>query len=247
MALQEREIDYAIDGATHAGLLVWDDSVVGPRPGVLVSHAWAGRSQFEDDKARWLAERGYAGFALDMYGKGVRGSSTEENSALMTPFMEDRGKLLRHVNAALDTVREQQEVASGDCAGMGFCFGGLCMLDLARSGAQLAGVVSVHGLLTPPSNAPASSVHARVLCLHGYDDPMAPPQSMLDLANEMTAGGADWQLHAYGGTMHAFTNPAANDPDFGTVYSASADARAHAAIEGFLAECFSQGAPDAIA
>ncbi|MEM1189850.1 MAG: dienelactone hydrolase family protein [Pseudomonadota bacterium] len=239
MALEEREIEYAIDGATHAGLLVWDADIAGARPGVLVSHAWAGRSPFEDEKARWLARLGYAGFALDMYGKGVRGSSTEENSALMGPFMEDRGRLLRHVDAALETLRAQEQVDRDRCAGMGFCFGGLCMLDLARSGAGIAGVVSVHGLFTPLPQAPTSSVHARVLCLHGYDDPMAPPQSMLDLANEMTAAGADWQLHAYGGTMHAFTNPAANDPDFGTVYSARADARAHRAIEGFFAECFS--------
>ncbi len=238
MALRERAIEYSIGDASHEGLLVWDDSATARSPGVLVSHAWAGRSQFEDDKARWLAQRGYAGFALDLYGKGIRGSSTEENAALMAPFMEDRGRLLRHVSAALETMRSQDEVDASRCAGIGFCFGGLCMLDLARSGADVSGVVSVHGLLTPPANAGTTPISASVLCLHGYDDPMAPPDSMIDLANEFTAAGADWQLHAYGGTMHAFTNPAANDPDFGTVYSARADARAHAAIEQFLAECF---------
>ncbi len=238
MALKERAIEYSIGDAIHEGLLVWDDSASAQRPGILVSHAWAGRSQFEDDKARWLAQRGYAGFALDLYGKGVRGSSTEENAALMAPFMEDRGKLLLHVSAALETMRSQDEVDGARCAGIGFCFGGLCMLDLARSGADVTGVVSVHGLLAPPSITDATPISASVLCLHGYDDPMATPDSMVELANELTAAGADWQLHAYGGTMHAFTNPAANDPDFGTVYSAQADARAHAAIEQFFTECF---------
>jgi dienelactone hydrolase len=234
MALQERRIDYNIDGATHEGLLVWDDAVAGPRPGVLVGHAWAGRTAFEDDKARWLAGLGYSAFALDMYGKGVQGQSTEENAALMTPFMEDRAMLQQRMARALEVLREQDEVDAGRCAGMGFCFGGLCMLDLARSGADVAGVVSIHGLLSAPGNTDAAAIRASILCLHGYDDPMAPPESVLELAKELA--GADWQLHAYGGTMHAFTNPQANDPAFGTVYCERASRRAHAAIEGFFGE-----------
>jgi dienelactone hydrolase len=112
------------------------------------------------------------------------------------------------------------------------------MLDLARAGADMAGVISIHGLFTPPPAGCAASVPARVLCLHGYDDPMVPPQALLDLAGELSAAGADWQVHAYGGTMHAFTNPQANDPDFGTVYSPRADARATRAIANFLEELF---------
>ena len=237
MAICERTVEYDIDGGTHEALLVWDDAQASPRPGVLVAHAWGGRSDFEDDKARWLAGQGYVGFSLDVYGKGRRGGSTEENSALMTPFMEDRGRLRRSLEAALAAMQSQDEVDAARCAGMGYCFGGLCMLDLARAGASVAGVVSIHGLFNAPG-IEGGPLTARVLCLHGYDDPMAPPQSILDLATEMTAAGADWQLHAYGGTMHAFTNPAANDPDFGTVYSARADARATQSISNFLAELF---------
>ncbi|MEE4277847.1 MAG: dienelactone hydrolase family protein [Halieaceae bacterium] len=238
MALKERTLVYDIDGAPHEGLLVWDDANMGPRPGVLVAHAWAGRTEFEDDKARWLAAQGYVGFALDVYGQGVRGSSTEENAALMTPFMEDRARLQKHLLAALTAMREQSEVDAARCAGIGFCFGGLCMLDLARIGTEVAGVVSVHGLLTPPGNTEGRAIGTSVLCLHGYDDPMAPPESVLELAKEMSAAGADWQLHAYGGTVHAFTNPQAQDPDFGTVYSERASRRAHAAMIDFLAELF---------
>jgi dienelactone hydrolase len=238
MALQERLIDYTIDGRTYEAFMAWDDGTAAPAPGVLVSHAWAGRTEFEEDKARWLAARGYVGVAIDNYGKGVRGSSTEENAALMTPLMEDREQLLTRLQAGLSTLREQPEVDAGRCAGIGYCFGGLCMLDLARAGTDVSGVISVHGLFTPPAGGAGAAIGARVLCLHGYDDPMAPPEALLALAGELTSAGADWQVHAYGGTMHAFTNPAANDPDFGTVYSPRADARASRAIEDFLAELF---------
>lgn len=237
MAIQEKLVEYTIDGDVHEAFMAWDDAQDVQKPGVLVSHAWGGRSDFEDDKARWLAERGCVGFALDVYGKGRRGSNADENGALMTPFMEDRARLLRVLQSALTTMREQHEVDAAHCAGMGYCFGGLCMLDLARAGTDVAGVISIHGLFGAPPSA-GGQISSRVLCLHGYDDPMAPPESILELGAEMTAAGADWQLHAYGGTMHSFTNPAANDPDFGTVYSATADARSTQAIENFLRELF---------
>ena len=238
MAIQERVIEYPLGDAIYEGLLVWDEGVSGPRPGVLVSHAWGGRSPFEDDKARWLASLGYAGFALDMYGKGIRGTTTEENTALMTPLLENRGELQARIGAALGTLREQTEVDAERCAAMGFCFGGLCVLDLARIGTPLAGVVSVHGLFNAPGNTQGTAIRARVLCLHGYDDPMAEPPALLELAAELSAAGADWQVHAYGGTQHAFTNPQANDADMGTVYSAAADRRAHLAMQNFFAESF---------
>ena len=234
MAIREKLVEYDCEGTTLEGFLAWDDAG-GPAPGVLVSHAWGGRAEFEDGKARGLAERGYAGFALDVYGKGKRGGSTDENAALMGPFMEDRSLLLRRLQAGLAAMRAQPEVDAARCAALGYCFGGLCVLDLARAGTDIAGVISIHGLFTPPGLA-GGPVQAKILALHGYDDPMAPPESILELGSELTAAGADWQLHAYGGTMHAFTNPEANDPDFGTVYSAVADARATQAIDNFLEE-----------
>ncbi len=125
---------------------------------------------------------------------------------------------------------------AGRLAAIGYCFGGLCVLDLARSGASVSGVVSLHGLFTAADNLPEPRVTARVLCLHGYDDPMVPPEALLDLATEMTDAGADWQVHAYGHTVHAFTNPAANDVERGTVYSERADRRSWQAVTNFLAE-----------
>ncbi len=237
MAIQERTVEYEIDGAVYEAFMAWDDAS-GSAPGVMVSHAWGGRSDFENGKARWLAEQGYVGFAIDMYGKGIRGETTEECSALMTPLVEDRPELQKRVSAALSAMQAQPEVDSNQCAAMGFCFGGLCVLDLARIGSPIAGVVSIHGLFMAPGNTAGTAITAKVLCLHGYDDPMATPDSVLALATELSEAKADWQLHAYGRTMHAFTNPAANDPDFGTVYSETADRRSTAAIQGFLAEIF---------
>jgi dienelactone hydrolase len=134
--------------------------------------------------------------------------------------------------------KEQPEVDSSKVAAIGFCFGGLCVLDIARTGADLNGVVSFHGLFMPPGNTGGKKIKAKVLALHGWDDPMATPDQVTALGKELTDAGADWQLHAYGGTMHAFTNPDANDPDFGTVYNAAADTRSWTAMKNFLAEIF---------
>lgn len=238
MSVQERLVEYNDGDVVLEGMLAWDDAVSGPRPGVLVSHAWGGRGEFEDGKARALAELGYAAFALDLYGKGVRGSNAEENGALMQPFLEDRAMLQQRLLLSLNNLREQDEVDAGRVAAIGFCFGGLCVLDLARTGEDLDGVVSFHGLFGAPGNTAGNTITAKVLALHGWDDPMATPDDVLALSRELTGMGADWQLHAYGNTMHAFTNPDANDADMGTVYDAAADGRSWIAMRNFLQELF---------
>lgn len=237
MAIQTRLIEYDCDGTLLEGYLAWDDST-GPAPAVAVSHTWAGRGAFEEGKARALAEQGYTGFAIDMYGKGVLGTTVEENTALMTPLVEDRSLLQRRINRAVEVLREQPEVDASRVAAMGFCFGGLCVLDLARSGADVKGVVSFHGLFNAPGDGTPGPISAKILCLHGYDDPMAEPDSLLALAKELTDAGADWQVHAYGHTLHAFTNPDAADPGMGTVYNADADRRSWQALTNFLEEIF---------
>lgn len=238
MAIKTRLIDYVHGDLSLEGFLAWDDAVDTPRPAVAIAHAWGGRSAFEEGKAVRLAEQGFVGFALDMYGKGVRGSNPEENAGLMAPFLEDRPLLQARINEAIGVLRLQPEVDAGRLAAIGFCFGGLCVLDLARSGSDVLGVASFHGLFGAPGNTAGNRIGAKVLCLHGYDDPMVPPQSVLDLAAELTDAGADWQLHAYGNTLHSFTNPNANDPGMGAVYNAAADRRSWAALLDFLGEIF---------
>ncbi len=236
MTIDTRPLSYTIDGNEYEAVVA--SSGGGPKPGVLVCHAWAGRSGFEAGKAKALAGLGYTGIAIDLYGKGVLGSSTEENQKLMTPFVEDRAMLQSRLLNIIGIVKEQKEVDAAKIGIIGFCFGGLCALDIARTGADIAGVVSFHGLFGAPGNTGGRKINAKVLALHGWDDPMAPPKDVEALGKELTEAGADWQIHAYGGTMHAFTNPDANDPGFGTVYNEAADKRSWAAMESFLSEIF---------
>ena len=240
MGIRNRLIEYKDNDVVLEGKFAWNDSVESQRPGVLIAHAWSGRSDFEDGKAERLVELGYTALALDLYGKGISGSTPDENAALMQPFLDDRAMLQRRLLVSLATLREQAEVDAAKIAAIGFCFGGLCVLDIARTGEDLAGVVSFHGLLGAPGNTQGNDVTARVLVLHGWDDPMATPDDVIALSRELTANGADWQLHAYGNTVHAFTNPAANDAAFGTVYDAKADKRSWTAMQKFLEEIFGE-------
>jgi dienelactone hydrolase len=238
MTIQTRLVEYSLDTVVFEGLLAWDDQVSGPRPAVAVAHTWAGRGPFEESKALELAKLGYVGFAIDMYGKGILGETPEENAELMSPLMQDRPLLQQRIAAAVSVLGEQAEVDAANIAAMGYCFGGLCVLDLARSGSKVKGVVSFHGLFSPPERTENHSITAKVLCLHGYDDPMVEPDAMTALASELSAAGADWQIHAYGNTVHAFTNPAAASPEMGAVYSESADRRSRLALVNFLQEIF---------
>lgn len=234
--LQSKTVDY-FDGDTRLqGYLAFDDAHPGPLPAVLIAHPWGGRNDFVMDKARQLAGLGYVGFAHDMYGDARLGEGAEACSALMLPFMQDRLKLQQRMACALDALRRQPSVDASRIAAMGFCFGGLCVLDLARTGADLRGVVSFHGLFKPPGNTAGTRIRAKVLVLHGHDDPMVPVDDVLALEKELTEAGADWQVHVYGNTVHAFTNPQANDPVFGTVYNAAADRRSWRSLVNFLAE-----------
>jgi dienelactone hydrolase len=235
MATTTEALTWSCDGQTFSGHAVWDGA--GPRPAVLVHHAWAGQGDVERQWAADLAALGYVGIAVDVYGGGRRGGTPDECRALMMPLVADRARLEQRLLAGVEAARGLPAVDRGQVAAIGFCFGGLCVLDLARSGADLRGVVAFHGLLHGRPQ-PSRAIAAKVLALHGFDDPMATPDALVAFGKEMTAAGADWQVHAYGGTVHAFTNPMANDPAGGTVYSPRAAGRARVAMAAFLAECF---------
>ncbi|MGH9627076.1 MAG: dienelactone hydrolase family protein [Bryobacteraceae bacterium] len=230
-------LNYTDGGLTCEAYVAYDESNKSKRPCVLVSHAWGGQSDFEREKAGNLAQLGYVGFALDLYGKGVRSTSTDESARLMQPFMDDRALLQRRISAALAAAKEHPLVNSDRIAAIGFCFGGLCVLDLARSGPPgLKGVVSFHALLHPSNLARQRPVTAKILMLHGYDDPMATPEHVLAIAREFTEAEADWQLHAYGHTQHGFTNPGSKNPEMGIVYNPAAERRSWIAMKSFLEE-----------
>ena len=237
--MKTQTLDYLDQSTQLEAFLAWDDKKSGKKPAVLVAHDWTGRREFAENKAKEMADLGYVGFALDMYGKGVFGADgdVEGNSALMNPLASDRRALRKRILSALDVVRSHEQVDPMRVGAMGYCFGGMCVLELARSGADVKGVISIHGIFSP-GEIPNEKITSKILCLHGQDDPMVPPQQVLDLENELSSAGADWQVHAYGGTMHAFTNPSANNPDFGTVYNPVADRRATKAIKDFFEEVF---------
>ena len=233
--MREQLIEYRDGETLLEGFLCYDEALPGPRPTVLICHAYGGRDEFVERKARRLAWQGYACFALENYGKGVRGRTPEESSARMAPFMKDRRLLIMRLKAGLAAAQSMPIVDARRIAVMGFCFGGLCALDLARADADIRGAVSFHGLLKP-SGFTEPKVRAKVLMLHGYDDPMAPPDEVLAIAKEFTTAGADWQLHAYGHTVHAFTNPVAHNRASGLQYDEAADRRSWHTLEEFLGE-----------
>ena len=207
----------------------------GDRPAVIVCHAWGGRDEFAEGRAKALAELGYVGAAIDVYGLGKRGSDKESCQALMTPLIRDPARLRRRLSAAFMAVRALDGVDPDRVGMIGYCFGGLCAILSARMGLPLRGIVSFHGLLDIGEGLDGP-VKAQLLIEHGLDDPMVPPEKIGAFAAEMKRIGADFRLHAYPGVMHAFTNPRANDPGFGTVYDADADRRSWAEMRGFFDE-----------
>lgn len=228
---------YHHDSEELHGFVAFKNDSDAPRPAVIVAHDWSGRNEFACDKAKHLAEMGYIGFASDVYGQGRLGESTEEKMALMQPLVDDRLLLRNRLRAAFEAVKAMPEVDKNRIAVIGFCFGGLCALDLARSGAELRGAVSFHGLLGKPDLQP-ETIKAKILVLHGYDDPMAQPEQVTEFCREMTEAKADWQVHMYGHVQHAFTNPQAHDTQAGLVYNALAAERSWLAMELFFKEIF---------
>ena len=232
-------IDYA-DGDQLCEAYVALPEGAGPFPAVLVAHQWSGQSTHERATADRLATIGYVGIAIDVYGKGNRGAAdATDHSALMGPWMADRAALRRRLEAAVRFGQTRLSVDASRIAIMGYCFGGLCALDVARSGTyDVKGAISVHGIFAPPDLGAQPDIAAKVLILHGWADPMATPADVEKVAAELTAANADWQLQAYGHAMHAFTGKAANAPDHGLQYNADADRRSWTATLSFLNEIF---------
>lgn len=209
----------------------------GPHPAVLIAPTIRGPSDLERQVASRLAAMGHVAAVIDVYGADKRDMVPDDARAQMDALLADRALLRARLLAALAFVRGLDGVDPVRVAAIGYCFGGLCALDIARTGTrEVAGVASIHGIFALPKLGPQPPIAAKILVLHGWDDPLATPAEVIALADELTAAGADWQLHGYGGVGHAFTNPAANAP--GLAYDAVADRRSFAALEQFLGELF---------
>ncbi|MEM1243901.1 MAG: dienelactone hydrolase family protein [Pseudomonadota bacterium] len=236
--MHKQEIVYQHDECRMKGYVAYDEQTKEKRPAVLVVHDWSGRNEFACQKAEKFAEMGYVGFAVDMYGDAQLGTTNEEKMALIEPLMGNRALLQARMLAALKQVKQNALVDVTRISVIGFCFGGLCALDLARTGENIVGAVSFHGLLEKPQEMQTKKINSKILVLHGYDDPMVVPEQVNQFAQEMTTARADWQIHMYGNTKHAFTNPVADDDKLGVKYNAIADKRSWQAMQNFFNEIF---------
>jgi dienelactone hydrolase len=240
--LHSEAVEYKDGDVVMEGYLVYDDAVTGSRPGVLVVHEWMGLTAYEKSRAEQLAALGYVAFAVDIYGKGVRPKDSKEASELAGKYRGGDRKMLRsRVNAALEALKKQKLVEPAKTAAIGYCFGGTTVLELGRSGADVAGIVSFHGGLATPSPDDAKNIKARVLALHGADDPFVKPEEVLAFQDEMRRAGVDWYFVSYGNAVHSFTNPAAgNDNKKGAAYNEKADKRSWEAMRKFFKEIFGE-------
>ncbi len=221
------------------GFLSYDDAVVGMRPGVLVAPEWWGVNEYAKRRAEQLARLGYVAFALDMYGNGKTTTDPKEAGLLAGRFRSDRQLMRNRAMAGLDVLKSRPQVDPARLAAIGYCFGGTVVLELARSGADLKGVVSFHGGLATPNPADAKNIKGKVLVLHGADDTFESPAEIAAFQEEMRQARVDWQMVFYGGAVHSFTNPDADKAGIkGVAYNAAADRRSWQAMQDFFAEIF---------
>lgn len=232
-------IQYKHGDVLLEGYLAYNDSIKGKRPGVLVVHEWYGLNDYAKRRAEQIAGLGYVAFAIDMYGKGIRAKNREEAAKLAGIYRSDRQLMRARAQSGLEALMKYELTDTKRTAAIGYCFGGGTVLELARSGALLAGAVSFHGNLDTPNTKDALNIKGRVLVLHGGDDPFVPAAQVSAFQEEMRNAGVDWQMVAYGGAVHSFTNPeAGNDPSKGSAYNEKADRRSWEAMKVFFEEIF---------
>lgn len=227
--------EYQSGGKTMQGYVARDTSLKNTLPAILIVHDWMGPSSFTEEKAKKLAKMGYFAMAVDIYGKGVRPKNATEAGQLATQYKNDRALLQSRMKDAYDDLIKIPAVDKNQIIVMGYCFGGTSALELARTGVELAGVVSFHGGLANPNPSNAKNIKGSVLILHGGDDPMVPPTEVEAFRTEMAKANKRFEMISYPGAVHAFTNPGAgNDPKKGAAYNEKADKASWLAFEKFL-------------
>ncbi|SEI13914.1 dienelactone hydrolase family protein [Pseudomonas asplenii] len=232
-------VAYEIDGQSYEGRLAFDASHKGARPGLLMAPNWMGVSAGAEKIAQSVAAKGYVVLIADLYGSSVRPQNGDEAGAAMMPLKNDRAELRKRMQVAFEALQGQALAAvdTSRLATFGFCFGGCCSLELARTGAPLKAAVSFHGTLDTPTPADANNIKGAVLVLHGASDPLVPREQLPAFEEEMNAAGVDWQLLSYGGAVHSFTDPHANVPGK-MMYDAKTASRSFTAMHNLLEEVF---------
>jgi dienelactone hydrolase len=233
------DFEYRHGNVVLQGYFAYDDSIRGKRPGVLIIHQWKGLGDYEKMRARQLAAEGYVAFAMDMYGKGVRPATREEAGVQATIYRSDRALMRERAAVGLEQLKAHRLTDPSRTAAIGYCFGGGAALELARSGADFSGVVSFHGNLDTPNPEDARDIRAKVLVLHGADDPYVSKESIEAFHQEMRNAGVDWHMVYYGNAVHSFTEVAAgSDNSRGAAYNEKADKRSYRAMIDFFNEIF---------
>lgn len=239
--LHTETVEYKDGGTILEGSLAYDDSTAkGKRPAVLVVHQWLGLGDYEKKRAEMLAKLGYVVFAADIYGKGVRAKDAAEAGALAGKYRNgDRTLLRQRANAALAVLEKNERTDTKRVAAIGYCFGGTTVLEMARSGAEIAGVVSFHGGLDSLKPEDGKNIKCKVLVCHGADDPYNSAENVTAFENEMRSAKVDWQMIKYGGAVHSFTDwGAGSDNSTGAAYNEKADKRSWEDMKVFFAEIF---------
>ncbi len=239
-AIETKTVTYQIGGKTYEGCVSRPVKVDGKTPGILVAHDWTGYGPFPKARAEQLAREGYIALALDMYGQGIHASSPDEAKRLSGEFYKDSSLFRVRAQAAYDELLKQSGVDPARIGAIGFCFGGATVLELARSGANVAGVVTFHGSLSTDKPARPGDIKAReILVLHGGRDPMVKPADVAGFMDEMNHAEVPFRLVAYPNAVHAFTNPeAGNDPGKGVAYNAPAAEAAYQEMDAFFKQVF---------
>jgi dienelactone hydrolase len=239
-AIRTETVEYKQDATTLQGLLVHDTAVRGKRPGILLASDWMGVSDQSRRYAEKTARLGYVVFVADIYGKGVHPRDFKEAGEQAGIYRSNRALMQARAQAGLDQLLKFPGVDPARVAAQGYCFGGGVVLELARSGANLAGVVSFHGSLETPHPEQAKNIKGKVLVLHGADDAVVTQDEVRAFMEEMKQAGVDWRLTQFGGAVHSFTNPkAGNDNSRGAAYNARADERSWKEATEFYREIFS--------
>jgi dienelactone hydrolase len=228
--------DYEHAGLEFGGVLISAERADAPT--VLVFHGMEGRSDAQVEFCHLLADLGYRAVAVDLFGRAVTEAGSDACAAAMNAFLEDRNTLRDRIIGVVETIRNLPAIDDDAMAAIGFCFGGLCVLDAARHGVPLRAVGAFHGLLTPLPESSNAPIDSKIAIYHGWEDPLAPPADVVALAAELTERRADWQLHAYGHAMHAFMATFANSPERGIQYDEKTRRRAWASLVDFLDETF---------
>src|SRR5881396_3209391 len=229
--VKTRENEYRQDGTVLQGFIAWDDAQRGKRPGVLVVHEWWGHNEHARNQARRLAEAGYVGFALDMFGKGKVTTHPQDAQAFVSEVTKDPAVVAARFNAALEQLKRDPHVDTTRIAAIGYCFGGAVVLDMARAGAPLAAAVTFHGALATKTPAQPGKVKARILVLAGGADPFVPPEQIEAFKREMQAAGARFEVVVYPGAKHGCTNATASQYGMDALaYNADADRESWAAM-----------------